>query len=99
MNGYWICMVIAILIGMFAVAIGVFSQFGLDLGNIDPVLIYYAVIEDVFPFSIVVVMIVVLLAAVISSEDSFFIAGSSYLANYIIIPSLKDFIHSWLMFF
>src|SRR5690625_5101358 len=89
MNGYWISMVIAILIGMFAVAIGVFSQFGLDLGNIDPVLIYYAVIEDVFPFSIVVVMVIVLLAAVISSADSFFIAGSSSIANDIIKPLVK----------
>src|SRR5699024_9373305 len=71
MNGYWISMVIAILIGTFAVAIGVFSRYGLDLGNIDPVLIYYSVVENVFPFSLAVVMIVVLLAAVISSADSF----------------------------
>lgn len=99
MNGYWISMVIAILIGMFAVAIGVFSRYGLDLGNINPVLIYYLVVENVFPFSLVVVMIVVLLAAVISSADSFFIAGSSSIANDIIRPRLKQFDNDKMLFY
>src|SRR5690625_4492053 len=99
MNGYWISMVIAILIGMFAVAIGVFSRYGLGLGNIDPVLIYYSVIENVFPFSLVVVMIVVLLAAVISSADSFFIAGSSSIANDIIRPKFKQFDNTRMLFY
>lgn len=99
MNGYWISMVIAILIGMFAVAIGVFSRYGLDLGNIDPVLIYYLVIENVFPFSLVVVMIVVLLAAVISTADSFFIAGSSSIANDLIRPRLKQFDNTKMLYY
>lgn len=98
-NGYWISMIIAILIGMFAVAIGVFGRYGLDLGNIDPVLIYYSVIENVFPFSFVVVMIVVLLAAVISSADSFFIAGSSSIANDIIRPRFKEFDNARMLFY
>ena len=99
MNGYWIAMVIAILIGMFAVAIGVFGRYGLDLGNFDPVLIYYSVIDDVFPFSLVVVMIVVLLAAVISSADSFLIAGSTSIANDIIRPKLKKFDNTRMLFY
>lgn len=99
MNGYWISMVIAILIGTFAVAIGVFSRYGLDLGNIDPVLIYYSVVENVFPFSLAVVMIVVLLAGVISSADSFFIAGSSSIANDIIRPRLKQFDNTRMLFY
>src|SRR5690625_5096125 len=37
MNVYWISMANAILIGTFAVAIGVFCRYALDLGNIDPV--------------------------------------------------------------
>lgn len=98
-DGYWISMIIAILIGMFAVAIGVFSRYGLDLGPIDPVLIYYSVIEHVFPFSLVIVMIIVLLAAVISSADSFFIAGSSSVANDIIRPRLKQFDNKQMLFY
>ena len=98
-NGYWISMVIAILLGMFAVAIGVFGRFGLNLENINPVLVYYAVIENVFPFSLVVVMIIVLLAAVISSADSFFIAGSSSIANDIIRPRLKEFDNARMLFY
>ncbi|MBP1969960.1 SSS family transporter [Virgibacillus natechei] len=88
-NGYWISMIIAVLIGAIAVAIGVFSRYGLRLENIDPVLIYYGVVEDVFPFSLVVVMIIVLLAAVISSADSFLLAGSSSIVNDIIRPNFK----------
>src|SRR5699024_4233474 len=99
MNGYWISMVIAILIGTFAVAIGVFSRYGLDLVNIDPVLIYYSVVENVFPFSLAVVMIVVLLAAVISSADSFFIAGLSSKENDIIRPRLKHFDNTRMLFY
>ena len=99
MNSYWISMVIAILIGMFAVAIGVFSRFGLELGSFDPVLIYYTVIETVFPFSLVIVMIVVLLAAVISTADSFFIAGSSSIANDLIKPRHKEFDNDKMLFY
>ena len=99
MNSYWISMVIAILIGMFAVAIGVFSRFGLELGSFDPVLIYYTVIETVFPFSLVIVMIVVLLVAVISTADSFFIAGSSSIANDLIKPRHKEFDNDKMLFY
>src|SRR5690625_2605435 len=72
-NGYWVSMIIAVLIGALVVAIGVFSRFGLELENVKSELIFYSVIDDVFPFSLVVVMIIVLLAAVISSADSFWV--------------------------
>lgn len=88
-NAYWTSMIIAISLGAIIVAIGVFSRFGLNLGQFDSALIYYNVIGNVFPFSIVVVMIIVLLAAVISSADSFVIAGSSSIVNDIIKPNVK----------
>lgn len=90
-SGYLISMIVAVSIGVFAVAIGVFSRYGLQIENIDPVMIYYAVIDDVFPFALVVVMIVVLLAAVISSADSFLLAGASSIANDIIRPNFTHF--------
>ena len=89
-NGYWVSMIIAVLIGALVVAIGVFSRFGLELENVKSELIFYSVIDDVFPFSLVVVMIIVLLAAVISSADSFFIAASSSVVNDVIKPNLKQ---------
>lgn len=89
-NGYWISMIIAIAIGSIVVTIGVFGRFGLQLQNIDPTLVYYNVVENVFPFSIVAFMIITLLAAVISSADSFLIAGSSSIVNDIIKPNVKD---------
>ena len=89
-NGYWISMIIAIGLAAFVVAIGVFSRYGLNLEGVDPALIYYGVIGELFPFSLVVVMIVVLLATVISSADSFFIAGSSSIANDLIRPNVKQ---------
>ena len=89
-NGYWISMIIAVALGAIIVAIGVYSRYGLGLENADPALIYYSVIEHVFPFSLVVVMIIVLMAAVISSADSFFVAGSSSIVNDIIKPNVKD---------
>ncbi|QKY68745.1 sodium:solute symporter [Lentibacillus sp. CBA3610] len=98
-NGYWISMIIAILTAAFVVAIGVISRYGLRLENIDPALIYYGVIEDVFPFSIVVVMLVVLLATVISSADSFFIAGSSSIVNDMIRPNVKQFDNQKMLFY
>ncbi|ALX48936.1 sodium:solute symporter family protein [Lentibacillus amyloliquefaciens] len=99
MSGYWISMIIAILTAAFVVAIGVFSRYGLRLENIDPVLIYYGVIGDVFPFSLVVVMIVVVLAAVISSADSFFLAGSSSIVNDMIRPNFKHFDNQKMLFY
>lgn len=89
-NGYWISMVIAVGLGAMIVLIGVVSRYGLDLGEINSALVYYRVIEEVFPFSLVVVMIIVLLAAVISSADSFFIAGSSSIVNDLIKPNVKN---------
>ncbi|SOC40772.1 sodium:solute symporter family protein [Salinicoccus kekensis] len=89
-NGYLISMIIAVAIGAIAIGIGVLSRYGLGIENIDPVLIYYGVIGDVFPFALVVVMIVVLLAAVISSADSFLLAGSSSVINDLIRPLVTD---------
>lgn len=97
-KSYWISMIIAVSIGSIIVTIGVLSRFGLGLGEINPALVYYNVIENVFPFSIVVVMIIVLLAAVISSADSFFIAGSSSIVNDIIKPRIKHPTQTKLLF-
>src|SRR5699024_11738144 len=63
---------------------------GLNLTGFDPTFIYYYVIEDVFPFSIVIIMIIVLLAAVISTADSFMIAGSTSIVNDLIRPNVKN---------
>ncbi|SDK63857.1 sodium:solute symporter family protein [Lacicoccus qingdaonensis] len=90
-TGYWTSMVIAVAIGVFAVFIGVFGKYGLQIENIDPVLIYYGVIGEVFPFAMVVVMIVVLLAAVISSADSFMLAGASSIVNDIVRPNFPHY--------
>lgn len=98
-NGYWISMIIAILLGAMIVLIGVVSRYGLDLGEIESALVYYRVIEEVFPFSLVVVMIVVLLAAVISSADSFFIAGSSSIVNDLIKPKVKNPTQTKMLFY
>src|SRR5690625_2459022 len=83
-SGYWISMIIAILLGSIVVTIGVFGRFGLNLQNIDPTLVYYSVVENVFPFSLVVIMIIALLAAVISIVYYFFISGLSFILIYII---------------
>lgn len=88
-SGYWISMIIAISLGAIIVTIGVFSRFGLHVGSVDPALVYYNVVEQVFPFSMVVVMIIALLAAVISSADSFLIAGSSSVVNDLVKPNRK----------
>lgn len=90
-NAYWISMVVAVGLGAIVVAIGVFGRYGLQLTDIDPVFIYYGIIGDVFPFSMVVVMIIVVLAAVISSADSFLLAGSSSIVNDIIRPNASHY--------
>lgn len=90
-NGYWISMIIAVLLGAITVFIGVLSRFGLNMNITETPLVYYHVIQEVFPFPIVVVMVIVLLAAVISSADPFFIAGCSSIANDIIKPNIKSF--------
>lgn len=98
-NGYWISMIIAVSLGAVIVTIGIFSRFGLVLETSSPELIFYQVIEQVFPFSIVSVMIIVLLAAVISSADSFFIAGSSSIVNDLIKPSMKNPTQTKMLFY
>lgn len=98
-NAYWISMIIAVSIGAIIIAIGVFSRFGLNLTGFDPTLIYYYVIEDVFPFSIVIIMIIVLLAAVISTADSFMIAGSTSIVNDLIRPHVTNKTQKQLLFY
>ena len=92
-------MIIAVAIGAIMIAIGVFSRFGLNSTGFNPTLIYYYVIEDVFPFSIVIIMIIVLLAAVISTADSFMIAGSTSIVNDIIRPNVKNKTQKQLLFY
>src|SRR5699024_10668098 len=41
-TGYWISIVLAFVTGFFVVAIGVMGRFGLNLGEINPSLSYYA---------------------------------------------------------
>src|SRR5699024_7715045 len=90
-NAYWISMVIAVGLGVLIVIIGVLSRYGLRITDIDPVFIYYGVIEEVFPFSMVVLMIIVLLAVVISSADSFLLAGASSIVNDIVRPNATHY--------
>lgn len=89
-NGYWISMIIAVGIGAMIIAIGIMGRFGMRITGGEPALIFYRIVQDVFPFSLVAVMIIVLLAAVISTADSFFIAGSSSVVNDLIKPHVKD---------
>lgn len=98
MNGYAISMIIALLTGAVVVAIGVFGRFGFHL-EIDPVYIYYGIIENLFPFPIVVIMIIVILVTIISCADSFFIAGSSSIVNDIIRPNVKQFSDKKMLFY
>lgn len=89
-TGYWISIVLAFVTGFFVVAIGVMGRFGLNLGEIDPSLSYYAIIGDVFSFPMIIVMIIALLATIISTADSFFMAGASTIVNDVIKPRLKE---------
>src|SRR5699024_11690322 len=56
-SGYIISMIVAVTIGAVAVAIGVLSRYGLELGNIDPVLVYSGVVVDVFLFPLVALLL------------------------------------------
>lgn len=98
-NGYFTSMVIAVLLGAITVFIGVYSKFGLELDIKETPLVYYNVIQEVFPFPLVAIMIMVLLAAVISSADSFFIAGASSIANDVIKPNVKNFTQEKMLLF
>ena len=90
-SGYLISMMVAVPIGVITVAIGVLGRYGLRLEEINPVFIYYGVVNDVFPFALVLMMIIALLAAVISSADSFILAGSSSIVNDIIRPNASHY--------
>lgn len=89
MRGYWISIIVAFLTGAAIIVIGVMGKYGLDLGDINPTLTYYAVIGNVFNFPMIVLMIIALLATVISTADSFFMAGASSIVNDIIKPRMK----------
>ncbi|SFE50815.1 sodium:solute symporter family protein [Alteribacillus iranensis] len=89
-NGFLLSAVLAIITSVITVAIGVFANYGLRIDNIDPALVYYYVVGDVFPFPLVIVMMIALLATVISCADSFFLAASSSIVNDLIKPRLKD---------
>ncbi|UOQ92305.1 sodium:solute symporter family protein [Halobacillus shinanisalinarum] len=90
MNGFWISIIVSFLTGVFVVTLGVMGRYGLNLGNIDPTLIYYEIIGNVLPFPVVVIMIVALMATVISCADSFFMAGASSIVNDIVKPRVKN---------
>jgi len=90
LRGYWASIILAFLIGVFAIAIGVLGKYGLQIDMENPELIYYEVVGYVLNFPIVVIMIIVLMATVISTADSFFMAGSSSIINDIIKPRLKN---------
>lgn len=89
MTGYWVSIIIAFLTGAAVIAIGVMGRYGLDMGEINPALAYYAVIGEVFSFPMIMVMIVALLATVISTADSFFMAGASSIVNDVVRPRMK----------
>ena len=88
-TSFWIAIVLQTLLGTVVVVLGVMAKFGLGIVSADPAHIYYEIIGEVFPFSLVVVMLIALLATVISTADSFFLAGSSSIVNDIIRPRLS----------
>lgn len=88
-KGYWISIIIAFLTGAVVIIIGVAGKYGLNLENVNPAMIYYGIIGNVFPFSLIILMVVVLLATVISTADSFLMAGASSVVNDVIKPRLK----------
>ncbi|MFD1707415.1 sodium:solute symporter [Siminovitchia sediminis] len=87
--GYWISIILALVTGIFVIMIGVAGKYGLNMGEINPTLAYYAISEHVFNFPMVIVMIIALLATVISTADSFFMAGASSIVNDVIRPRMK----------
>ena len=88
-TSFWIAIVLQTLLGTVVVVLGVMAKFGLGIVSADPAHIYYEIIGEVFPFSLVVVMLIALLATVISTADSFFLDGSSSIVNDIIRPRLS----------
>ncbi len=89
-RGYWVSILVAFLTGAVVIIIGVAGLYGLNLNGINPTLVYYEVIGNVFPFSMIIVMVIALLATVISTADSFFMAGASSIVNDVIKPRMKD---------
>lgn len=90
MRGFWISIIVAAITGAMVIVIGIVARYGLWLTDINPMLTYYEVVNNVFSFPVVIVMIVALLATVISTADSFFMAGASSIVNDIIKPRMKE---------
>lgn len=90
LSGYWISIIVGFLIGAVVIASGVLTRFGLQMGNIDPTLVYYEAAGAVFSFPLVVIMVIALMATVISCADSFFMAGSSSIINDIVKPKMSN---------
>ena len=90
LRGYWAGIIISFFIGVAVILLGVFADVGLQLHQVDPQLIYYGIIKETLPLSLIVVMIIALLATVISTADSFCMAGASSIANDIIKPRMKE---------
>lgn len=88
-SGYWISIVIGLVVGAAIIATGVMVKYGLGMNNIDPTLVYYEAVGAVFSFPMVIVMVIALMATVISCADSFFMAGSSSIINDIMKPRMK----------
>ncbi|WP_281974610.1 sodium:solute symporter family protein [Halobacillus litoralis] len=89
-TGFWIAIVLGFLTAAVTIVIGFLGKFGLNITGGDPALIYYEIIGQILPFSLVIVMLIALLATVISCADSFFLAASSSVVNDIVKPRLGD---------
>ncbi|WP_377890829.1 sodium:solute symporter [Alkalihalobacillus sp. R86527] len=89
-TGFWSAIVLGFLTAAVTIFIGFLGKFGLNMNNIDPSLIYYEIIGQVLPFSLVVVMLIALLATVISCADSFFLAAASSIVNDVVKPRVGD---------
>lgn len=99
LNGFWISITLSLIIGLLTVIIGIIGKFGLKLTDVDPQLIYYGIVEDVFPFPMVIIMIITVLVTVISSADSFFISGATSIVNDLIRPRMKEFNDKKMLFY
>ncbi|WP_181348057.1 sodium:solute symporter [Thalassobacillus sp. CUG 92003] len=89
-TGFWIAIVLGFLTAAVTIVIGFLGKYGLNITGIDSSLIYYEIIGQILPFSLVVVMLIALLATVISCADSFFLAAASSVVNDIVKPRLGD---------
>ncbi len=89
-RAYWISIVVLMITGGSVVAIGVMANLGLGLEPDAPSLVYYAVIDQVLPPTLVIVMIIVLIATILSCGDSFLIAGSTTLVADLVSPRVHE---------